>query len=721
MADNKLAWTLIGAVGCASSLYAAQPPPPEPEEMPLFNVPRLTEITVDGDDSDWGDAGFQVGALAALNGADRSASDLKAEFRVGWSDKGLLLVFRIHDDRFIEHEAEDSLWQRDSIEIYLANQRGGKEMVQIVIAPGMTEDQPKPRWHLHDHRTDPELKGSDYVPEIARRRESDTDYTLEVLMPWAGVGIEPTPGREVGLQVMVNDRDREDARLHNSLWYPGVAVFADRNRLHRIQLADETSRALLATGRARYRGLEYTEVKVVGVEELAGRDVYAEGAGNVIARGKLQANGGRALATLLGPIPARGVDVSAVDIYVADRLVARQAMPDLEPVREEAAQKLPFIFSSYCFTGIQFPDGHFADPVTARNVMGPYTVNITYYDHDFQHVTQAATPGRYGAVITIKPEEGDTAHRYVTLFRMPAKMNWRDKKIKAGFELPPEMGFDPGVVAEQQGVMGAYLQQLLRSSLRTAPESARLFAWLYETKPGTITTRRNSPASRDLAWTYELRRRIGLANPYEYIVHEPMAAKNGENGPFPAILALHGSGGRGQPVQAMKHSTKFEYMKEHPELPFYVIAPRCHEHQWWQAPKLDELYDEIMAKYPIDPDRVYMTGESMGGVGSWTYAATQPDRFAAVAPICGFGDPEEAQFLKDIPIWNFHGAKDPAVPIERSEEMVDALREVNARIKYTVFPDGGHGIWPKVYGSDELYEWFLRQRRGKPDQPRYED
>jgi predicted peptidase len=102
----------------------------------------------------------------------------------------------------------------------------------------------------------------------------------------------------------------------------------------------------------------------------------------------------------------------------------------------------------------------------------------------------------------------------------------------------------------------------------------------------------------------------------------------------------------------------------------------------------------------------------MGGYGSWKLAKLYPERFAAVAPICGGGDPGQADRLKDIPIWVFHGAKDPVVPLSESERMVEALKAVGGNVRFTVYPDAEHDSWTQTYDNPELYEWFLQQRRG---------
>ena len=126
---------------------------------------------------------------------------------------------------------------------------------------------------------------------------------------------------------------------------------------------------------------------------------------------------------------------------------------------------------------------------------------------------------------------------------------------------------------------------------------------------------------------------------------------------------------------------------------------------------LTALSKQVLKDYPIDPDRFYLTGLSMGGYGSWALAAAQPGIFAAVAPICGGGSPADASKLKSLPIWVFHGGKDNTVPIAQSERMVDAITALGGNIKFTIYPDAGHDSWTATYDNPELYEWFLQHKR----------
>ena len=119
------------------------------------------------------------------------------------------------------------------------------------------------------------------------------------------------------------------------------------------------------------------------------------------------------------------------------------------------------------------------------------------------------------------------------------------------------------------------------------------------------------------------------------------------------------------------------------------------------------LIDETVENYSIDQNRVYLTGLSMGGYGTWTIASSYPQRFAAIAPVCGGGQPYLARSLKNIPVWAFHGAMDSVVPLQQSQMMVDAVNRAGGNAKLTVYPEADHDSWTATYNNDELYEWLL--------------
>jgi len=123
------------------------------------------------------------------------------------------------------------------------------------------------------------------------------------------------------------------------------------------------------------------------------------------------------------------------------------------------------------------------------------------------------------------------------------------------------------------------------------------------------------------------------------------------------------------------------------------------------------LLKDVSKKYRIDENRIYVTGLSMGGYGTWDLAIKYPNRFAAIAPVCGGGDPTKASVLKDLPIWVFHGAKDEVVTLDKSQVMVDAIEKTGGSVKFTIYPEANHDSWTETYNNPELYEWFLAQSR----------
>jgi predicted peptidase len=182
---------------------------------------------------------------------------------------------------------------------------------------------------------------------------------------------------------------------------------------------------------------------------------------------------------------------------------------------------------------------------------------------------------------------------------------------------------------------------------------------------------------------------------------------------WPLILFLHGAGERGDDLEKVKKHGPPKTVETRRDFPFIVVSPQCPEGVWWTAKTetLINLLDEIVARYDVDTERVYLTGLSMGGYGSWALASEYPDRFAAVVPICGGGSRMMSLTLKDVPIWAFHGAKDSVVPLKESKEMVDAINARGGSAKLTVYPDANHDSWTQTYDNQELYDWLLQYRR----------
>ncbi len=186
---------------------------------------------------------------------------------------------------------------------------------------------------------------------------------------------------------------------------------------------------------------------------------------------------------------------------------------------------------------------------------------------------------------------------------------------------------------------------------------------------------------------------------------------------WPLMLFLHGAGERGDDLEKVKKHGPPKIVQTRKDFPFIVVSPQCPEEQWWtiKTEVLINLLDEIIERYDVDTERIYLTGMSMGGYGSWALASEYPDRFAAVAPICGGGNHMMSLTLKDVLVWAFHGAKDDVVPLKESQELVDAINARGGNAKLTVYPDAKHDSWTQTYKNQELYDWLLEHRRVSKD------
>jgi predicted esterase len=200
-----------------------------------------------------------------------------------------------------------------------------------------------------------------------------------------------------------------------------------------------------------------------------------------------------------------------------------------------------------------------------------------------------------------------------------------------------------------------------------------------------------------------------------YLVYLPPEYSSSAETKWPLILFLHGAGERGDSLDMVKRNGPPKLIEEGKDFEFIIISPQCPARQWWSAELLNRLLDEVIGKYRVDEERIYVTGLSMGGFGTWDLASEYPQRFAAVAPICGGGHPEQAWDMRHLPVWVFHGAKDQVVTIGLSEIMVKSLKKYNNKVKYTIYPDADHDSWTETYNNPELYEWFLQNRRFKPE------
>ena len=186
---------------------------------------------------------------------------------------------------------------------------------------------------------------------------------------------------------------------------------------------------------------------------------------------------------------------------------------------------------------------------------------------------------------------------------------------------------------------------------------------------------------------------------------------------WPLILFLHGAGERGDNIWLVAKHGVPKIDTQQTSFPFIVAAPQCPPKKIWSNDLLLALLDEVETKYAVDTQRVYLTGLSMGGYGTWSLGLSRPERFAAIAPICGGGELitpllANKSDLVRLPVWAFHGAKDPTVPLAESERMVNYMKMIGGKeVKLTVYPEAKHDSWTQTYANPELFTWFLQHSR----------
>ena len=203
----------------------------------------------------------------------------------------------------------------------------------------------------------------------------------------------------------------------------------------------------------------------------------------------------------------------------------------------------------------------------------------------------------------------------------------------------------------------------------------------------------------------------------DYLLYTPKGYQpNGET-TYPLVLFLHGAGQRGAEATRVAETAIPEMVAQQQQTPYILLAPQCPPDQWWvdYEAALIALLNETIITHAVDQQRVYLTGLSMGGAGTWYLASKHPHRFAAIAPICGAslwwqGFPENAEKLKSLPIWTFHGEADSVVPISVTEAIVAVLEQHQANVQFTRYPGVEHNSWTETYGNPDLYQWLFQHR-----------
>ena len=368
--------------------------------------------------------------------------------------------------------------------------------------------------------------------------------------------------------------------------------------------------------------------------------------------------------TLTGP--ATTLSLPSKPAALAANVLRRANAGWRVPLHEKAALAYARLaYPAHVFNGPDFPAPAFADPAKVARLLGAApAIRVTWLDADGHLVARADRPGLYGARTEITAPG----------LSSPLVLEHVFHRLPDGASNPPN---DDEQTAR---VFGFSLQ----GADATASHAARV-------------------AER---WWHRVRRAQGWSDALPYKLHLPadLATRPGLRS---LVVHLHGTG---QHSDADAGNTLAQLAALAGPEPIIAYAQ---SRSSWRGPAVGELLDRLLAEHPIDPDRVYLIGFSMGGIGSWEVALDQPERFAAVVPIGGrMGSPADAARLRDTPVWVFNGADDPTTTPEEAEQMVEALRRAGGAPRYTLLPGKSHGdSQAAAYSYPDLWPWLLAQRR----------
>ncbi len=495
----------LSAVCCAAAAAA--------ETARRFDIPRMEKIVVDAKADDWSDGGFMVKALTyrVLGGVNPPrAANFDPSFRLAWNDAGLLLWITVRDDTAREYEKVESLWEMDSVGIFVAAGLGSNNMYQLQIAPGMDSEHKAFRHFFGDERAGL-ARPKKLTADIAAGK-IDGGFQIEVMLPWENLGLEPVIGLEIALQIGFIDYDGRHRSYAEARWYPRSGVYKDTTRMHQVRLSLKPSQPVLALANVKYEKLLHPVLEVCGAPELAGSAVSVRQAEKVLAEGVLAARRGRAMAAIPLTMPPIGKTSEELIVNIAGRHLGPIKIPDASAHRAGGIMRSRILFDSFCFTGKEFPRCGFEHPGLAQGLLGPHVISVRYFDRNFDEVTTAERPGRYGAVVTIETPDR-RFRRLRTLYcastdDKPLQAYAGNVKMRAEIELPPQMGINPESIRQNAQLLEDYFQRRFQEGLVNDPDSAIILAGLSEAAAGEKTDVFNDLFARDRQWWVTFKRKF---------------------------------------------------------------------------------------------------------------------------------------------------------------------------------------------------------------------
>ena len=359
------------------------------------------------------------------------------------------------------------------------------------------------------------------------------------------------------------------------------------------------------------------------------------------------------------------------------------------------------------FDGATFPKIDFFNQELVHAAAGAYSIHTRFFDAQWNEVTTPGAPGRYGALVEIKFDNGTTVKKNVTLYKTPKPYQWAKESYHDMMLFPSAFDVSDDVVKREKWNINNAQAATLGISEQVSDRTPALLGALQQLTADPARWHGFNVSYIEEAWWAALRKNLGENQDYPHLTSLPDGYDKDQK-KWPLILFLHGSGERGANLDKVKDQGPLGYIHQGHPLPFVVITPQCPDDERWSSERLARLLDQVSASLRIDPRRIYVTGLSMGGYGSFDFAADYPGKIAAIAPLSGGENPALAERLKHMPAWIFHGDEDNVVPARYSVDLAHAMEKQGTPVKLTLYPGVGHGGWNVTYSDPHLYSWFLQ-------------
>jgi hypothetical protein len=344
-----------------------------------------------------------------------------------------------------------------------------------------------------------------------------------------------------------------------------------------------------------------------------------------------------------------------------------------------------------------FPKVHWSNPYRAQRLLGDFAFEVRWYDPDGKKVSQPQRSGMYTAVIGGVSPDGLLIRR---ARRFYGKANGRQNR-------PIQDRGSGRIWTARPKLLESFPQGPSLQLIQEGPHGALALSYLAHQD---AESRRSPLGPGKHACTFN--RYIQRGQSCLYWVTRPNGYDEQAKKKWPMIIYLHASNLQGHDLSRIGTPIPPNVDEIKNDFPFVVLTPQCpEEYDAWPSDLVVELVDEMVKLYNVDARRVYVTGFSLGGRGTWSVAVDHPEVFAAIVPVAGsYGHPERIGRIKDVPVWAFHGDRDTTVAFGPVRDMVQDLKECGGNVKFTIVEGAGHGIKGRAYGTKELYEWLLKQR-----------